>query len=1128
MKYERLIAKLTEQQKIALLTDPAALSDIECKTLGLPRLRPGSYESHSRRTYPSPSSLACTWDRELTQAVASDVCASMAREGINHVILPGAKPRISPYRTAISEDPYLSGELGGEYLRAAEDVGVSAGMDGFFVSEDETDWLDATPNERIIREFVVRPYRRAMEKGTCASLVTSIGHTVESYEPVNPAMADAVVDGSLLGEGRVSLCRSVPASDTEVSLARGRICLDGSSNALQTALIRYRKLTKGIRHGHVTTGELEAEIAEGRAMSPEMLDAAVDRLLTFADACAGKRPASASASDASEQDALLRRAAYGSVVLVKNEKHTLPLREKTRVCMIGGILRDAVGGDGDIAALFSERLAAHGCELLGYADGFTMSTDRSEELIGEAVDLAKKADVILLFVGTNEEKERYITKTGKLTLPAGQAAVADALSRLGKTVVAVLSSSYALDVGFADTYAGLLLAPLYTKYGADAAVDTLLGIHDPSGKLPWALYTDTAHGFGKQLSYRTRWGMKSGPFMGYRYADTAGFGMAYPFGHGLHYSRIAYSHLKIEDGRLSFTLKNKSRQAAVEVVQVYAGIKTSALLRPSKELVAFERVELAAGEKRTVEIALAVPAVYDAACGREVVESGTYDIYVGASVSDIRLTGKWTTGDTAVTPDGERLSDYLQSESNIKQDKYTLEANYKLMKRSVRNLVYGIAALVIAASIKIFTILARIDAPFLDIVAIATVVLGVSFFVLEMIDRQKINAEERIAIDKANADHFEGAEPVSVFAADRMFVEEFDTVDKHTNAAREELDDGWNAEYMAHVDRELTFEVACREFTTFASEKGYTVDAAAAREIFSAMASSRLVATRGMSDEAFGTLVLLLSEYFECPYCVDKVTGDYKSESDVLFAAADHQRRNAMRAVESANALRPNIHIAALNGVTMDGMSTYFVPFARYARNPLSSTSVTATNERGIEAVYYIPKNMWFFLNLSATEPLSVMPDYVTEIVSVCRVDMAKCKPAEGHVELHKFKYYQLDYLTDRVKSRFEVDEETWKKIDRLEDYANRHNAYRIGNKLWVGFETYAAVYMACDVSAGNEEEAIDRAVAAKLLPSVIRTVNGRMRGDERGLAETLDAIFGDDHTAACRRMVAESGADII
>ena len=105
------------------------------------------------------------------------------------------------------------------------------------------------------------------------------------------------------------------------------------------------------------------------------------------------------------------------------------------------------------------------------------------------------------------------------------------------------------------------------------------------------------------------------------------------------------------------------------------------------------------------------------------------------------------------------------------------------------------------------------------------------------------------------------------------------------------------------------------------------------------------------------------------------------------------------------------------------------------------------------------------------------------------------------------------------------MDEDTWKRIDRLEDYTNKHESYRIGNKLWVGFETYAAVYMACD---GSENEALDRAVAAKLLPSVIRTVSGRIDKNERGLSETLDAIFGEDHTTACRRTVAESGAEII
>ena len=105
------------------------------------------------------------------------------------------------------------------------------------------------------------------------------------------------------------------------------------------------------------------------------------------------------------------------------------------------------------------------------------------------------------------------------------------------------------------------------------------------------------------------------------------------------------------------------------------------------------------------------------------------------------------------------------------------------------------------------------------------------------------------------------------------------------------------------------------------------------------------------------------------------------------------------------------------------------------------------------------------------------------------------------------------------------MEEETWKQIDRLETYAARYSGFRISNKMWLGMELYMAVLMSLGV---DEPTARDEAVAVKLMPALLAELTGKIPRGERGLGETLDAVFGEEHTALCRKTIKESGADLI
>jgi hypothetical protein len=282
-----------------------------------------------------------------------------------------------------------------------------------------------------------------------------------------------------------------------------------------------------------------------------------------------------------------------------------------------------------------------------------------------------------------------------------------------------------------------------------------------------------------------------------------------------------------------------------------------------------------------------------------------------------------------------------------------------------------------------------------------------------------------------------------------------------------------------------------------------------------------------MEEEGFRALLTLLCEYFACPLHLDVVDGSYTCERDVLLRDTEEGEthpRGVLTAMEAARAHPESIHIAALTQVAGADMPTYFVPFARYARTPLSRCAVTAHSPEGEETVYTIPENLWFVLNMRE-EPVTALPDHVCEIASVQKLSVEVTTPAEGHSDFRRFSYGQMVYLSDRVRAGLTVDEEVWKRLDRLEAYAARFGDFRVSNKLWLGLETYLAVLLA---GGAEEAAALDETLAVRLIPSLLHALNGKLPKEERSLGETLDSLLGEDRTALCRRAVKESGAAVI
>ena len=278
--------------------------------------------------------------------------------------------------------------------------------------------------------------------------------------------------------------------------------------------------------------------------------------------------------------------------------------------------------------------------------------------------LAQKADVVLLCMGLDEIKESEGLDRSDMCVASNQIELLRALQKVNPNIVVVLSAGASVETSWANHCKALVYGALGGQAGAGAMLDVLTGKVNPSGKLAetWAkAYSDTPArdnfaGDGRTVQYR------EGLYVGYRYHQTAGVAPAYPFGFGLSYTTFAYSDVKATPQGVSLTVTNTGDREGAEIVQVYVAKPDAKIFRPAQELKGFTKVQLAAGESKRVTVALDDKAFryWNTMTNAWEVEGGSYEVRVGASCEDIRLTAVVTVAGTgAPNPyEGKSLPHY--------------------------------------------------------------------------------------------------------------------------------------------------------------------------------------------------------------------------------------------------------------------------------------------------------------------------------------------------------------------------------------------------------------------------------------------------------------------------------------
>lgn len=1104
LTYEEIISKLSEGQKIRILTDIDELADKSMAELGIPPIKVAYLRHGQRTTFPTPTALAHSWDKELTHAVAATAAASMKAEGKNFIITPSAKIKFSPGRNEMSEDVYFSSEMASTYVDAVNAVGSVPCVGGYYLTDSDVYWMDTHPSERVINEYMVKPYADTL--GKSGGLILNDSRRLGGeYVAVNDQLVEKM-SSPLFSEEPIPVRSYVSAEDTVPFILRGGICIKGSAMELEAARVRYDKAYRAFQSGDATEDDLAREVAEGRAISPEDLDRAVDRLLKVAHDASRQQAAGSFGG----VDELVARSTEASIVLLKNRADMLPLKNKKSVAIIGDVVNGYEIDGKSFYSRLERAIGQRGVDIRS-SKGYGMENDKIEYSASRVSSVSAFSDVVLLFFGRGEAGAKQNAKNDMVALPANQLSLAESFRKMGSKVVAIVESGYTFDADFASSFSALLVAPFGTRSDADALARILFGVSSPSGRLAYTIHNDIEGYAPKHRNYKEHLGMKSGPFIGYRYYSSGRLPTAYPFGFGLSYTSFEYSELSISGNIASVSVTNTGEVESEHVVQMYVGADEPSVIRPTKELAGFVKLRIRPHETRRVAVKLTLPEVYDAERGKmvsELTDSGTYTLYVGSSSLDTPLSLSFAAGEHRLGADKEDRIDYLQTCSNIVKDKFTLEADYRFMNKSIKNLISAAVALVLAIAVGVYNASQTEAALFLNIVTALLVVASVAFFAVELFERSRQHREQRAEIDKLNEQHFEDAETVSGVSADKMFREEFDIseVEEAQESRREENED----DTFRHIDRSLTLTESGAELEALFVAHGLKIKEGEGTRLLSSIASSRVLIFNGMSSDSFAKLIMVLTEYLGTRSFIDVADESYVGVENLLFvkdAKGDTTKSNFTLAIESAENVTESIHIAALDAVDLATMSECLIPFAKYAKNPGMLTTITVSNEWGKQTTYYLPQNMWFAINLAEGHSFEDVPVFLSEVATVLSCAIESCEAVSYPSFTPRMNYYQLGYLAERAVGSLNISEDLWKKLDKVIAYVGSKAEYTVGNKQWLSVEKYISSLRSAGIGA---DDAMDATLAAKILPEVIALLDGKLTEGDLPMSEVLESTFGE------------------
>jgi beta-glucosidase len=588
--------------------------------------------------FPTASAVACSFDRGLAQEIGKAIGEECREENVAVVLGPGVNMKRSPLCGRnfeyYSEDPFLAGEIAAAFINGVQSQNVGVSVKHFAANNQEKRRMTAESimDERTFREIYLPAFEAAVKKAKPWTLMCSYNRLFGTYACQNKRLLTDILRDEWGFDGIVM-------SDWGATYERVRSLEAG--------------LDLQMPHLEDSDDARIAEAVENGSLSMEILDRAAIRLTELILRAGERQPLQ---YNVDHHRAIARRAAAQSAVLLKNDENILPGNTKQSAAVIGAFARQARyqgAGSSQINPIKIDN-ACDELKLLGlnfeYAEGYQLTSDTPDNaLIEEACKVAKGKDIVYVFAGLPDSYEAEGFDRDSMVMPASHIELIEAVSKVNEHVVVILQGGAPMEMVWADLVPGILLMYLGGEVSNGACADLLLAKVNPSGKLaeswPFTESDSPSHDYfpGYPLTVEYRECL----FIGYRYYDTARKAVRYPFGYGLSYTQFEYSGLKLSTAKIkdtdmltvTCTVKNTGSVAGSEIVQLYVSCKDSIIIRAEQELKGFEKVQLNPGESKTVTFTLSRRdfAYYNTEIKDWHVESGDYEVRIGASSRDIRL-----------------------------------------------------------------------------------------------------------------------------------------------------------------------------------------------------------------------------------------------------------------------------------------------------------------------------------------------------------------------------------------------------------------------------------------------------------------------------------------------------------
>lgn len=602
--------------------------------------------------FPTSATMANSWDVEMCEAVGKALGKEAVYNEVNIILGPGLNIKRSPLCGRnfeyYSEDPYQAGKLAAAYTRGIQSEGVGACLKHFAANNQEYLRMtnDSVVDDRTLHEIYLTGFEIAVKEGKPKAVMSSYNKVNGTYSHEHKYLLRDLLVDTWRFEGMV--VSDWGGSNDAVESVKAGAHLEMPSTGYDSV----HQIVDAVKSGDLDETVLDERVEEYLKV---LYETEINRKIEL---------------DFEAHHKLAQKAAEASIILLKNED-VLPLKPDCKVAIVGDFA-DTPRYQGAGSSMVNpykldstlEVMKQANLDIIGYASGYDRVGKCAHDKCEEAVNLAKKADVAVVYIGLNEIDEVEGQDRQHLKISSCQIELLEAVAKVTK-VVAVISGGSVIEMPWETQCDAIVHGYLTGQAGANAILNVLTGAVNPSGKLSESYplkYEDVPNinyypGNERTSEYR------EGLYVGYRYYDKVGQDVRYPFGYGLSYTSFEYSDLVVMHDGVRFSLKNIGPVAGAEIAQLYIGKDQNLIHHPSKELKGFKKIFLMPGETAIVEMPFDDYSFryYDVNENSFQIENGLYQLLVGSSSREIKLKGEIKIdGKTPEKEDQQKLSDYYK------------------------------------------------------------------------------------------------------------------------------------------------------------------------------------------------------------------------------------------------------------------------------------------------------------------------------------------------------------------------------------------------------------------------------------------------------------------------------------